>query len=69
VICLPKIINTAEKIAIASRKLAIGPAATMAARWPTPLWKKLRRLSSWLIASRATWSGTLAAFSSPKNLT
>ena len=35
---LPKNVKRAAKITIASRKFAIGPAATMAARGPTFLW-------------------------------
>jgi hypothetical protein len=69
VVCLPNTIATEAKITMARMKLAIGPAATIAARWPTDLWKKLWRRSSGGISATALLSGTLAAFSSPWNLT
>ena len=52
-ICLPNAIATAAKMTIARMKLAIGPAATIAARRATDLWKKLSRASSALIAEMA----------------
>ena len=54
---------------IARMKLAIGPAATTAAREPTGLWTKLSFFSASVMAAAASWSGTLAALSSPKNFT
>ena len=45
VICLPKIMKTTAKMAIARMKFAIGPAATTAARGPTGLWMKLTAFS------------------------
>jgi hypothetical protein len=53
VICLPKTMNTAAKIRIASRKLASGPAATMATLWPTDLCTKLWCRSSGVMAAIA----------------
>ncbi len=58
------------KMTMARIKLAIGPAATTAARGPTFWWTKLTFFSSSVIlAAAASWSGTLAALSSPKNFT
>ncbi len=57
------------KMTMARMKLAIGPAATTAARERTGWKTKLTFFSSSLIAAAASRSGTLAAFSSPKNLT
>ena len=69
VVCLPTVMNTMAKIAIAKMKLAMGPAATTAAREPTGLNWKLSRFSASLMPEAASRSGTLAAFSSPKNFT
>src|ERR1700745_1506709 len=54
---------------MARMKLAIGPAATMAARLPSGWWKKLSWRSPSLMPSTEARSGALATFSSPKNLT
>ena len=48
----PSVMKMAVKIRIASRKLAIGPAATIAARAPIDLWKKLTRRSASSIVSK-----------------
>jgi hypothetical protein len=69
VVCLPTIAKTPAKMTIARMKLATGPATTTAARGATGLWTKLTAFSSSLMAAAASWSGTLAALSSPKNLT
>ena len=69
VVCLPTVMKTPAKMAIARMKFAIGPATTTAARGATGLWIKLTSFSASLIAAAASWSGTLAAFSSPKNFT
>ena len=50
-------------------KLAIGPAATTAARERTGLWMKETLRSSSLMACSASEDGVLASESSPKNLT
>ena len=57
------------KIAIASRKFANGPAATIAARLATDLWWKLPARSSAVIAASVSIAGVDASVSSPKNLT
>ncbi len=54
---------------MARMKLAIGPAATMAARGPTFLWWKLPCRSASVIFASAALAGVLASLSSPKNLT
>jgi len=61
--------NQNVKITIASRKLAIGPAATTAARCQTGLAWKAPARSSALMLSMASREGTLAAFSSSMNFT
>ncbi len=51
---LPKNVNRPAKMTIASRKLATGPATTIAARGPTFLWWKLTlRSSSDMVESAA----------------
>ena len=54
VICLPYSMKMPAKITMARMKLAIGPAATTAAREPTGLWKKLSLLSAALISCSAS---------------
>ncbi len=54
VVCLPTVMKTPAKMAIASTKFAIGPAATTAARGPTGLWTKLTSFSASLMAAAAS---------------
>ena len=65
----PKTVKMVAKMTIARRKFAIGPAATMAARWPTRLAGKLTARAAGSMRATASLSGTLAAFSSPKKRT
>ena len=69
VLGLPKNVNRPAKITIARMKLAIGPAATIAARGPTFLWWKLPARSSSVMLASASEDGVEASLSSPKNLT
>ena len=69
VIGSPKNVKTAVKMTIASRKLAIGPAATTAARGANRLGWKLRLRSSSRHACEAFADRRLATFSSSMKLT
>ena len=69
VLGLPKNVNRQVKITIARMKLAMGPAATIAARGPTFLWWKLPSRSSAVMPASASVEGVDASLSSPKNFT
>ena len=69
VLGLPKKVKRQVKITTANTKLAIGPAATIAARGPTFLWWKLPARSSSVMLESASAEGVEASVSSPKNLT
>ena len=69
VLGLPKKVNRQVKMTMARMKLAIGPAATMAARGPTFLWWKLPARSSAVMLASASADGVEASVSSPRNFT
>ena len=69
VTCTPTTVKVTAKMTIASRKLAIGPAATMADRAASGLVWNAPSRSSGVMRSSASLDGTLALFSSSRNLT